>query len=55
MATYFPLADIHVGDRPQPILVSIGPLQAKQPVSGEREKFTSSPTFLCGNTPATLG
>jgi len=22
---------------------------------GERERFTSSPTFLCGNTPATLG
>jgi len=21
----------------------------------ERERFTSSPTFLCGNTPATLG
>jgi len=24
-------------------------------VQREREKFTSSPTFLCGNTPATLG
>jgi len=24
-------------------------------LSTERERFTSSPTFLCGNTPATLG
>jgi len=24
-------------------------------IQRERERFTSSPTFLCGNTPATLG
>jgi len=28
---------------------------ATKVVQRERERFTSSPTFLCGSTPATLG